>query len=174
LHSSRVRGTEFICCTSLGRSGQYGNKNQQSKKEEYLKSFAKTELAIGILFTLLLSGPAFAQYPGGGTGSGSTAPTYGSGKAIGVGVGAAAAGAGVLYLTLHHRGSLTGCVQGNDDGLSLVDAKNHQTYSLLPGGTDLKSGERVELRGKRSKDGKGAQTFQVKKVVKNLGDCSTH
>ena len=138
-----------------------------------MKLSTKTQLAVSILFTLLLSVPAFAQYSGGGTGSGSNAPTYGSGKAVGVGVGAAAAGAGVLYLALHHRGSLTGCVQGGDDGLSLVDAKNHQTYSLLTGGTDLKSGERVELRGKRSKDGKGAQTFQVRKVVKNLGGCST-
>jgi hypothetical protein len=91
------------------------------------------------------------------------------------GVGAAAAGAGILYLTLHHRGSLTGCVEAsdNDAPLSLVDDKKHQTFSLLPGSTDLKPGERVELRGKRSKDGKGAQTFQVSKVVKNLGACNT-
>lgn len=138
-----------------------------------MKVFTTTQLARGILFTLFLSAPAFAQYGGGGTGSGSTAPTYGSGKAIAVGVGAAAAGAGVLYLTLHHRGSLTGCIQGGDDGLILVDDKNHKTYSLLPGSIELKSGERVELRGTRSKDGKGAQTFQVSKVVKNLGGCST-
>jgi hypothetical protein len=134
-----------------------------------LKSFARKQLVRGFLFTLLLSAPAFAQYGGGG----SAAPSYGSGKAIGVGVGAAAAGAGVLYLTLHHRGSLIGCVQNGDDGLNLVDEKKHQTYSLLPGGISLKSGERVELRGKKSKDEKGAQTFQANKVVKNLGACST-
>jgi hypothetical protein len=137
-----------------------------------LKSFTAIQLAHGILFTLLLSGPAFAQY-GGGTGS--ATPTYGSGKAIAAGVGAAAAGAGVLYLTLHHRGSLTGCVIAGDSDtpLTLVDDKKRQTYSLLPGGSDLKSGERLELRGKRSKDGKGAKTFQVSKVVKNLGSCDT-
>ncbi len=136
-----------------------------------MKSLTAIQLAHGILFTLLLSSSAFAQY-GGGTGS---TPTYGSGKAIAAGVGAAAAGAGVLYLTLHHRGSVTGCVIANDSDtpLTLVDDKKHQTYSILPGGSNLKSGERLELRGKRSKDGKGAKTFQVSKVVKNLGSCDT-
>ena len=136
-----------------------------------MKSFATSQLARGFLFTMLLSATAFAQYGGGG----SAAPSYGSGKAIGLGVGAAAAGAGVLYLTLHHRGSLTGCVEAGDGDapLSLVDDKKHESYSLLPGSSDLKAGERVELRGKRSKDGNGAQTFQVSKVVKNLVNCNT-
>jgi hypothetical protein len=123
------------------------------------------------LLTLLLSAPTFAQY-GGDMGGGSTAPSYGSGKALGIGIGAAAAGAGVLYLTLHHKASLTGCVQSNDDGLSLVDDKTHQTYSLLSGSTDLKSGERLELRGK-VKGRRGTQTFQVSKLVKDLGGCAT-
>ena len=136
-----------------------------------MKSFVRNQFVRGFLFTLLLSAPAFAQYGGGGSAS----PTYGSGKAIGVGVGAAAAGAGVLYLSLRHRGSLTGCVEAgdNDAPLSLVDDKKHQIYSLLPGSTDLKPGERVELKGKSSKDRKGAPTFHVSKVVKNLGTCST-
>jgi len=136
-----------------------------------LKSVAMNQLARGFLFALLLSAPAFAQYGGGG----SAAPSYGSGKAIGVGVGVAAAGAGVLYLTLHQRGSLVGCVEASetDAPLILVDEKKHQTYSLFPGGADLKSGERVELKGKRSKDSKGAQTFQVSKVVRKLGGCGT-
>jgi hypothetical protein len=135
-----------------------------------LKSFTKNQLVRGFLFTLLLSAPAFAQY-----GGGSASPSYGSGKAIGLGLGAAAAGAGVLYLTLHHRDLLTGCVQASDSDapLSLVDDKRHETYSLLPGSTDLKRGERVELRGRKSNDGQGAKTFQVSKVVKELGACST-
>ena len=142
-----------------------------------MKSFTAVRLTKAILLTLLLSAPAFAQYGGGtgtgGMGTGSAAPGYGygSGKAIGIGVGAAA-GAGVLYLALRHRGSMTGCVQGGDDALIVVDDKNHQTYSLLNSGADLKSGERVQLKGKRSKDGHGAQTFEVSKVVKNLGACN--
>jgi len=155
-----------------GVRGQYAHRPHNQRRRHTLKSFTTTQLKWGILLTLLLSPPAFAQYGGGGMGSGSAAPTYGSGKAIAAGVGAAAAGAGVLYLTLHHRGVVTGCVQSGNDELSLVDSKKHQTYFLLPGSTDLKSGELVELRGKRSKDGNGDQTFQVSKVVKHLGVCS--
>jgi hypothetical protein len=135
-----------------------------------LKSIA-TRFTSGILFGLLLTAPAFAQY--GGSSSGSSSPSYGSGKAAAAGVGAAGAGAAILYLTLHNRGSLTGCVQGGDDAWSLVDDSKHQTYSLVPGGTALHAGQRVQLKGKKSKNNTGAQTFQVSKVVKNLGNCST-
>ena len=134
----------------------------------------------GISLALLLSGPAFAQYGGGGgmgagtSGAGTPGygtPSYGSGKAIGIGVGAAAAGAGVLYLALHHGSSVTGCVRSGDDGLNLVDEKNKKSYVLLPGGADVRPGERVELKGKKSTgEGKG-QTFQPRKLVKNLGAC---
>jgi hypothetical protein len=123
----------------------------------------------GIFFSLLLTAPAFAQY-GGGSGP---SPSYGSGKAAAVGVGAAGAGAGILYLTLRHRSSLTGCVQGgDDDAWSLVDDSKHQTYSLVPGAVALQSGQRVQLKGKKSNNHAGAQTFQVTKVVKTLGQCS--
>jgi hypothetical protein len=121
-----------------------------------------------VLVSTLFCASAFAQYSGG-----TSTPSYGKGKAAAVGVGAAAAGAGVLYLTLRHRGQLTGCVQGGDDGFSLVDNKNHQTYSLMPGAADLRSGQIVELQGARSKDSQGVQTFRVNKVVKILGSCGT-
>jgi hypothetical protein len=138
-----------------------------------LKSPRTTRLLSGIVVTLILSGPCFAQYGGGSTGGGSTAGSYGSGKTVGLGVGAAAAGAGVLYLTLRHRGLVTGCVSADNDGLNLVDEKKHQTYSLMPGRTDLKPGERVQVKGKRSKDQAGTQIFEANSVVKNLGACST-
>ena len=134
-----------------------------------MKSFS-VRLASGIAFSLLLCGAASAQYSGG---TGTSAPSYGSGKAIAAGVGAAGAGAGILYLTLRHRNSLTGCIQGSGAALRLVDDKTHQSFSLLSGSTDLKSGERVELQGKRTKGEEGTQSFQVSKIVKNLGACST-
>jgi hypothetical protein len=96
---------------------------------------------------------------------------YGSGKAIGIGVGAAAAGAGVLFLALHHRGGVTGCVQKTDDGLRLVDEKKNKSYVLETGGVDLKEGDRVELKGKKSSGDGGAQMFAPTKLVKNLGVC---
>jgi len=150
---------------------EHARESSTTKGRHALRSFRATRLVSGILVTLFLSGPSFAQY-GGSTGGGS-APSYGSGKAIGLGVGAAAAGAGVLYLTLRHRGLVTGCVQTGNDGLSFVDDKKHQTYSLISGSTDLKPGERVELKGNKSKEKAGTETFRATKIVKNLGDCST-
>jgi hypothetical protein len=136
--------------------------------------------AMGLILLLQMASQAHAQYGGGGgTGTGSTTgmgpgsgvPSYGHGKAIGIGVGAAAGGAGVLYLAMHHRGLASGCVQSGDDGLRLVNDKKHQTYALLPGGADVKPGQMVELRGKKSKNGTGAESFEATKVVKNLGSC---
>ena len=134
--------------------------------------------AVGISLVLALAGPAFAQYGGGGAGmgggtgtTGTATPSYGtSGKAIGIGVGAAAGGAAVLYLALHHAGTVTGCVQSGNDGLVIVDDKK-KTYRLMSGGADLVPGERVELRGKKSSADGAGQSFQPKKLVKNLGSC---
>src|SRR5258706_1390616 len=86
-------------------------------------------ITLGIYLTVFLASSARAQYGGGGTGTGTGTPGapgyvppkngYGSGKAIGIGVGAAAAGAGVLFLALHHRGGVIGCVAKTDHGFRL-------------------------------------------------------
>ena len=138
-------------------------------------------ITLGICLTVFLASSALAQYGGGGTGTGTGTPGtpgyvppkkgYGSGKAIGIGVGAAAAGAGVLFLALHHRGGVTGCVQKSDDGLRLVDEKKNKSYTLEAASVDLKAGDRVELKGKKSGGDGGAQMFAPTKVVKNLGSC---
>ena len=138
-------------------------------------------ITLGICLTMLLASSALAQYGGGGTGTGTGTPGtpgyvapkngYGSGKAIGIGVGAAAAGAGVLFLALHHRGGVTGCVQRTDDGLRLVDEKKNKSYALEAGNVDLKPGDRVELKGRKSSGNGGAQMFAPTKVVKKLGSC---
>jgi hypothetical protein len=113
----------------------------------------------------------------GGTGTpgtpGYVAPRggYGSGKAIGIGVGAAAGGAGVLFLALHHRGMVSGCVQPADDGLRLVDEKNKKSYVLATSALVLKPGQHVELKGQKSKNESGVQTFEARKLVKDLGSC---
>ena len=109
----------------------------------------------------------------GGTGTpGYVAPSngYGSGKAIGIGVGAAA-GAGVLFLALHHHGTVSGCVQPAEDGLRLVDEKNKKSYVLATNALILKPGQHVELKGQKSKNESGVQTFEAKKLVKDLGSC---
>jgi hypothetical protein len=139
-------------------------------------------LALGICLATFLASSALAQYGGGtgmGTGTGTpgtpgyVAPKsgYGSGKAIGIGVGAAAAGAGVLFLAMHHHGAVTGCVHQTDDGLRLVDEKKNKSYALEAGSVDLKPGDRVELKGKKSSGNGGAEMFEPTKVVKSLGSC---
>jgi len=136
-------------------------------------------MALGLTTVVLLCGSSSAQY-GGGTMGGTTgapgatggSPSYGgNGKAIGIGVGAAAGGAGLLYLAMHHHGAVNGCVSETNDRLNLTEEKTGKTYSLLSADSEVKSGERFELTGKKSTDAAGASTFEVKKVVKNLGAC---
>jgi len=138
-------------------------------------------LAIGIATILVFYVPLHAQYGGGGTmgtggtggttGTGSSTPSYGHGKAIGIGVGAGAAGAAGLYLLMHRGSSVTGCVQPADDGLRLVDDKRKRSFSVMPSGAALVPGQHVQLRGKIIKQQDGAEIFEAKKVVKNLGTC---
>src|SRR5216683_14547 len=140
------------------------------------RRFLRFVLSLSLL--LLAAAQASAQYGGGGgmTGTPGTpgyvpqSNGYGSGKAIGVGVGAAA-GAGVLFLALHHHGTVSGCVQPAEDGLRLVDEKNKKSYVLATNALILKPGQRVELKGQKSKADSGAQTFEAKKLVKDLGSC---
>lgn len=107
-----------------------------------------------------------------GTYTPSSGKSYGNGKAIGIGVGAAVAGAGAIYLLTHRSSKVTGCVQTADDGLHLTDDKTNRTLALVLGKTDVKAGERVELKGKIKKNAAGEQNFLVKAVDKDLGSCS--
>lgn len=119
---------------------------------------------------LLFAVPAFAQY-GGTMGSSSGTPSYGHGVAIGAGVGAAAAGGATLYFVTHRGSKVTGCIANSEDGLHLTDDKSNRTFALVPGNADLKSGERVELKGKIKKSESGTPMFQVKSVAKDFGEC---
>jgi hypothetical protein len=133
---------------------------------------------------LVLSTPTFAQYGGGGTVGGMGTPTssgtyspsgrsYGHGAAIGAGVGAAAIGVGVIYLMTHRASKISGCVGASDDGLNLTDDRTKKTVMLVPGNTDVKAGDRVELKGKFTKNATGDQRFLVKTVAKDFGECHT-
>jgi len=137
-------------------------------------------LVLGFSLLCLAAGQAAAQYGGGGgTGGGMgggptyTAPAGGySSAAKGAGIGAgAAAGAGALFLALHYHGRMTGCVQPADDGLRLLDEKNNKSYALVPGDVYVKPGQRVLLKGSKSKSATGSETFTAKKLIKDLGSC---
>lgn len=124
-----------------------------------------------------------AQYnPGSTTTSGSTGGTatassgggygYGNGAAIGIGIGAAAAGAALIYWATHHKTTLVGCVLSGDDGMTLTNERDQQAYALDPGSKSLKAGERLKLKGKKTKDSSGKRTFRVQKVAKDFGPCN--
>src|SRR5689334_2179953 len=129
---------------------------------------------------------ASAQYGGGGGTGGSggtggyTAPPggYSSGKAIGIGVGAAAGAAvGIALLVRHHHHAadktqtyVTGCAQSIQDGSSLTNEKDNQTYTIMSGSKSLKAGERMTLKGVVvATDGSGNPTFQVQSLIKDYG-----
>jgi len=138
---------------------------------------------------LALCAAASAQYGGGTGGSGGTAGTggytappggYGSGKAIGIGVGAAAGAAvGIALLVRHHHHSanktetyVTGCTQSVQDGISLTNEKDNQTYSIMSSSNSLKSGERMTLKGVVvTTDGSGNPKFQIQSLIKDYGTC---
>jgi len=136
------------------------------------RSWKSLGLILGL--SLALSGSALAQYGGGSGGMGSSSGTrsYGSGTGIAIGA-AAGAGAGIAYLALRNRGTLTGCVQQSAGGANaLVSEKDKTSYALVASrDVVLAPGERVALKGKKSKDDSGRPTFEVQKLVKSYGAC---
>ena len=137
---------------------------------------------------LAVCAAASAQYGGGGgtggsggTGGYTTPPGgYSSGKAIGIGVGAAAGAAvGIALLVRHHHHAanktetyVTGCTQSIQDGISLTNEKDNQTYSIMSGSDSLKAGERMTLKGVVvAADGSGNPKFQMQSLIKDYGTC---
>ena len=152
----------------------------QAKKDSTVSRmllFENLQRAIVALALMVsIPGAAIAQY-GGGAGStptypGGAHPSYGSkGAVIGGVVAGAAVGAGLLYWKLHKRAKLQGCVVG--DGDKLVNEQDNQTYSLTnTQNKSLKPGERVELLGTKVKNTSGEATFEIRKMSKNLGQCT--
>lgn len=147
------------------------NRTAYQTKENSLSSRKFFNPARGVLAALLLLVPAtvFAQYPGGG-GTGSY-PSYGSKGAVIGAVAGGAAAAGLLYWKFHGT-KVQGCLTGNGD--KLVSEKNNQTYNLANKQNEtLKPGERVELVGKKVKDSLGETLFEVHKLSKDLGQCTS-
>jgi hypothetical protein len=124
-------------------------------------------ITAAVLMTLIPAA-AVAQYPGGGS-----APSYGSKGAVIGGVAAGVAvGAGLIHWKSRSHAKVQGCVAG--DGDKLVAEKGKQTYNLSnKQNQSLKPGERVELLGKKSKNSAGEPVFEVRKMSKDLGQCTT-
>jgi hypothetical protein len=155
---------------------EYEVKEQTRASRTFLFNNSQRVMVVLALLALVPAS-AIAQYPGGGGGTGTypggAHPSYGSKGAVIGGVAAGAAvGAGLLYWKLHNRAKLQGCLAGGGD--KLIGDKDNQTYNLTnKQNQSLKPGERVELLGKKTKDASGEPTFEVHKMSKDLGQCTT-
>ena len=56
--------------------------------------------------------------------------------------------------------------------MKLLNEKDQNTYALVAANVALNPGDRVALRGKKSKDNSGKPTFEVSKLVKDYGACA--
>jgi hypothetical protein len=153
----------------MNRSVYQTNENLLSSR----KLFNNLRRAFALSLLALLPTAAVAQYPGGGgTGGTGSYPSYGSKGAVIGAVAGGTAAAGLLYWKFHNRTRVQGCLAGNGD--KLVSEKNNHTYNLTNKQNEaLKPGERVELFGKKAKDSSGEPLFEVHKLSKDLGQCTT-
>jgi hypothetical protein len=145
-----------------------------------LKStFCTCRIGLVIFVTAFLCAPAFAQYggmggsatPGGSTGGVYTPPKGGYKSSTGIAIGAGVAAAiGITYFMLRSRHSVVGCVGESAKGTTLSSEK--ATYILETGGVNLKVGDQVKLRGKKTSSGSGQPSFAVKKLIKDYGACN--
>ena len=125
-----------------------------------------------------LSTMSVAQYGVSGTGSSAnssgtyTPPSGGYSSTTGIAAGAGAgAGLALLYVTLHNRGTMVGCVAAGDGGaLALVSSGKHESY-VLTGLNALTPGTKIRVKGKRQTDGSGEKAFLASKLVKEYGPC---
>jgi hypothetical protein len=133
------------------------------------------QIVCSLGLSLALAATAFAQYGGGGTTSTSGGYTpkggYSTGTDVAIGA-AAAASVGAAYLLLRHRGTVVGCVEPSASGTKLLDEKDKNTYALVASkNVVLAPGERVSLKGKKSKDESGKPIFEAQRIVKDYGSC---
>jgi|SRR5579875_1947066 len=120
-----------------------------------------------------------AQIYGGGMGMGTpgtgvyTPPKGGYKSSTGIAIGvAAAAGIGLAYFVMHRRGTLVGCVEGSSPGSQLIRSKDQKEYAIVASNdVVLTPGDRVALKGKKSKAASGTAGFTVSKLVKDYGPC---
>ncbi|MGH9355742.1 MAG: hypothetical protein ACRD10_06395 [Terriglobia bacterium] len=141
-----------------------------------------TVIALAALFCAVTARTGVAQVYGGGMGGGVpgqpqggvyTPPKGGYKSSTGIAIGAAAAaGVGLAYFVMRSRGSLTGCVENASSGSQSIKSSGGKEYSVIdPNGVTLAPGDRVSLKGKKSKTASGADGFTVNKLVKDYGPC---
>ena len=124
----------------------------------------------GLALCLLVALPAFSQIGGN---LGTIGPS--KGEVVGIIAGAAAGltAVGILvYHETHKHPSITGCLASGGGALTLQNEKDKKAYTLSGDSAALKAGQRVTLKGKKSKDTSGGSSFQVERLIKDYGACN--
>lgn len=101
---------------------------------------------------------------------GSDSAAAATGAAVGV-----AGVAAIITVVLTHKKKITGCANALHEGMTITDERDKQTYELLGSTTDFKAGDRVCLQVKRikSKGNGNASVWQVEKLIRDYGSCSS-
>lgn len=94
------------------------------------------------------------------------------GAVVGAVVGAVAGAVVVVYL-LTRKKTITGCVNSTANGLNITDQKDKAIYALAGNSSDIPTGHRVKLQGKKLKMRSATDTsiWQTEKMTKDLGVC---
>jgi CDP-diglyceride synthetase len=81
----------------------------------------------------------------------------------------------ITIVTIHYskKRTITGCVNSDVNGMTVIDEKDKQTYALSGDTTGIKPGDRMRLQGKKVKSTGAHQPleWETSKVAKNLGAC---
>jgi anti-sigma-K factor RskA len=105
-----------------------------------------------------------------------------SGKIVNTGpivaaiVGVAAALVVVTVVVIHEsskKRTITGCVNSEENGMSVTDEKDKRIYALSGDTAGVKPGDRITLQGKKVKPKGSDKTlvWEAKRVTKDFGAC---
>jgi len=102
---------------------------------------------------------------------------YPSAGAIVGGIAAVAAAVVIVAVVVIHRSAakrtITGCVNSGQNGMTVTDEKDKQSYALSGNITGIKPGDRMTLQGKKIKMTHAAKTlvWETRKISKDFGIC---
>lgn len=92
------------------------------------------------------------------------------GAIVGIAAAGVAIGVGTYYLV--RKASITGCAVSSRNDIELRNDIDQQNYTLLGDTTDIRAGERIRVKGKKTKkDSSAGRKFLVEKLVKDYGPC---
>jgi hypothetical protein len=122
--------------------------------------------ALIVVLSVVLATPAEAQ-------SGKIVNT---GQIVAAIVGVAAALVVVTVVIIHEsskKRTITGCVNSEENGMSVTDEKDKRIYALSGNTAGIKPGDRITLQGKkvRPKGSDKTLVWEAKRVTKDFGAC---